>query len=112
MFPAYFLGILIFALHTKNVSSFIKTTIALLTFFSFSLPMAVPIIKMPKPTGKNNIGTSTHHWIDNTRKEWFTESPDDFRQIMVQVWYPGQLGKKNKRAPYLDRIDILSLIHI
>ena len=106
MFPAYFLGILIFALHTKNLSSFIKTTIALLTFFSFSLPMAVPIIKMPTPTGKNNIGTSTHHWIDNTRKEWFTENPDDFRQIMVQVWYPGQLGKKNKRAPYLDRIDI------
>ena len=48
MFPAYFLGILIFALHTKNLSGFIKTTIALLTFFSFSLPMAVPIIKMPK----------------------------------------------------------------
>ena len=70
------------------------------------LSMAVPVIKIPKLTGPFTVGTSIYHWVDQDRLEWFTENPNDKRQIMVQIWYPGEKIKKAKRSSYLDRLDI------
>jgi hypothetical protein len=61
---------------------------------------------MPKLTGPFTVGTSIYHWVDKDRMEWFTETPNDKRQMMVQIWYPGEKNKKAKRSPYLDRLDI------
>ena len=63
---------------------------------------------MPKLTGKHSIGSTIHHWTDQERKEWFTDDPNDVRQIMVQFWYPAQKTKKAEMTPYLDKIDLRS----
>ena len=63
---------------------------------------------MPKLTGKHSIGSTIHHWTDHERKEWFTDDPNDVRQIMVQLWYPAQKTKKAEMTPYLDKIDLRS----
>ena len=106
MFPAYTLigGILL--IQNRSINSMLKFIFICLFVFSLMLSMAVPVIKMPKLIGPFTVGTSIYHWVDQDRLEWFTENPNDKRQIMVQIWYPGEKIKKAKRSSYLDRMDI------
>ncbi|MBC8346567.1 MAG: dienelactone hydrolase family protein [Candidatus Marinimicrobia bacterium] len=106
MYPAYVLILGLFFIQNKSVTSIIKTFFYILFGLSFFLSIAIPVIKMPKLTGPYTIGSSIHHWVDQGRLEWFTDNPNDKRQIMVQFWYPGQKIKKAKRSHYLDRLDI------
>ena len=108
MLPAYFLGVIIIALYQKRLPITIKTGMVVWLMFAITLPIVVPIIKMPKLTGQYPIGSTTHHWVDKERKEWFTDDPNDVRQIMVQLWYPGLKTKRPKMTPYIDNIDIRS----
>jgi len=69
-------------------------------------PAIVPVIKLPSPTGPHIIGTETFHLIDSSRSEWFTpEIDNDFRELMVQVWYPAS-SKSGEPIPYLDNLSI------
>lgn len=43
---------------------------------------------MPKPTGEFVVGSTTFHLIDKTRKEIFSDNPNDLRELMIYVWYP------------------------
>ena len=106
MFPAYTLigGILL--IQNRSINSILKFIFICLFVFSLMLSMAVPVIKMPKLTGPFTVGTSIYHWVDQDRLEWFTENPNDNRQMMVQIWYPGEKIKKAKQSSYLDRLDI------
>ena len=106
MFPAYILigGILL--TQNRSANSILKFIFIGLFGLSLMLSMAVPVIKIPKLTGPFTVGTSIYHWVDQDRLEWFTENPNDKRQMMVQIWYPGEKIKKAKRSSYLDRLDI------
>lgn len=56
--------------------------------------LSIPILKkLPQPTGPFLIGTKTFHWIDTERDDAY--SPNIFRELMVQMWYPADavLGK-------------------
>ena len=108
MLPAYFLGVSLIIIYQKKLSTVFKTAVFFWLIFSILLPLLVPIIKMPKLTGKYSIGSTIHHWTDQERKEWFTDDPNDVRQIMVQLWYPAQKTKKAEMTPYLDKIDLRS----
>ena len=108
MLPAYFLGVSLIIIYQKKLSTVLKTIVFFWLIFSTLLPLFVPIIKMPKLTGKHSIGSTIHHWTDHERKEWFTDDPNDVRQIMVQLWYPAQKTKKAEMTPYLDKIDLRS----
>ena len=108
MLPAYFLGVSLIIIYQKKLSTVLKTIVFFWLIFSTLLPLFVPIIKMPKLTGKHSIGSTIHHWTDQERKEWFTDDPNDVRQIMVQLWYPAQKTKKAEMTPYLDKIDLRS----
>ncbi len=108
MLPAYFLGVILIVLYQKRMSITIKTAMVVWIMLATTLPIVVPIIKMPKLTGQYLIGSTTHHWVDKERKEWFTDDPSDVRQIMVQFWYPALKMKKLKMTPYIDNIDIRS----
>ena len=102
MFPAYVSIIMLIFLQKKSIHSIIKFLFFIWVGLSVSLPAVIPIIKMPDLTGPYTIGSSIHHWVDESRMEWFTdENPDDTRQIMVQFWYPAEKEKKVK----LNRID-------
>ena len=81
----------------------------LFVWFTFSvlLPWIIPVFTLPNPSGPYDVGTETHHWVDSTRLEWFTdENPNDVREIVVQVWYPAFKNAEMTPEPYLDFIDL------
>jgi len=104
MIPAYTTALIVILFGYKKFHLLIKGALILLLIVSLLIPIAVPVIKLPKLNGPYEIGSLTHHWIDHDREEWFThENPDDNRQLMVQFWYPGIKNKKGDRSPYLDK---------
>ena len=81
-------------------------------FFLFSLgfifqgcavagSVLVPLASIEPPTGKYNIGTQVYFWTDSSRGEVYTTSPSDYRELMVQIWYPAQGGKNYQKAPHV-----------
>ena len=107
MIPAYATALTLLIIGHKKNSYLTKIALLSLLILSIIIPISVPVIKLPKLTGPHDIGSLTHHWVDPKRAEWFTpENSDDKRQLMVQFWYPGIKNKKNKRTPYLDRLDL------
>ena len=62
----------------------------------------IPFDNLPIPDGRYDVGTQIFTWKDSTRKEWFTNDPDDYRKIVVQVWYPAT-SISGLSAPYLDQ---------
>lgn len=81
-------------------------------FFLFSLgfiiqgcavagSVLVPLESIEPPSGKYNIGTQIYFWTDNARSEVYTTDPTDFRELMVQVWYPANKGEGYQKAPHV-----------
>jgi len=57
-------------------------------------------IRLPLPTGPYPVGTVTFHWEDRARTHRFSSFEDDLRQIIVQLWYPGEDDSTAVPAPY------------
>lgn len=43
---------------------------------------------LPPLTGSYEVGVKSYHLMDDSRDEPFTESTDDHRELMMQIWYP------------------------
>jgi hypothetical protein len=57
---------------------------------------------LPEPTGSYAVGRVSYHWIDRSRKEVFTQTKGDERELMVFVWYPAEKpGPHATTAAYL-----------
>lgn len=70
-----------------------------------ALPVLLPVPRMPIPTGRYPIATTTYYFQDTNRDETYTDDPADKRELMVQLWYPATaLG--NEPAPYIGQLDI------
>jgi len=82
-------------------------SIILLLVVLFILPALLPVFGTLSPSGEYKVGTSTFHWIDETRTETLTENPTDYRELMVQLWYPVNESKWKiaRQAPYFPRED-------
>ncbi len=106
MVPLYLLLGLITLVRNKESEKIVTAVVSIIWVFSVLLPAAVPVVKLPKPTGPFKIGTTIFHWTDTTRTEWFTEEPDDLRKMMIQLWYPAENSSSNKVSPYIDHIDL------
>jgi len=77
---------------------------ALLTVYlvvSVTPPMTFPVFSFEKPTGPYAVGTTVYHWVDEQRRETYSENPADRRELMVQMWYPAAEGGGEERSPYL-----------
>jgi len=61
----------------------------------------VPLESIDPPKGKYNIGTQVYFWIDSSRGEVYTTDPTDYRELMVQIWYPAEGGENYQRAPHV-----------
>jgi pimeloyl-ACP methyl ester carboxylesterase len=61
-------------------------------------------IELPAPTGPFAIATKTYHWVDRSRIEKATSSPQDYRQLVVQVWYPTE-DRSGPLAPYIPMLE-------
>lgn len=64
----------------------------LCTVFGVSalLAYALPLPKIPTPSGPYKIGTVTYQFDDASRKDPYAPTPDQPRKIMLQVWYPAE----------------------
>ncbi|MDR0267543.1 dienelactone hydrolase family protein [Paenibacillus sp.] len=62
----------------------------LLLAVSIGLSVILPVFRFPEPTGKYKVGTEVFHFVDQNRKETFTDNPDQQRELMVRVWYPAE----------------------
>ena len=61
----------------------------------------VPLESIDPPKGKYDIGTQVYFWTDNSRSEVYTTDPTDYRELMVQIWYPAQGGENYQKAPHV-----------
>ncbi|WML34402.1 dienelactone hydrolase family protein [Clostridium sp. OS1-26] len=112
MIPVYLIPIILtgyYFLYRRNDNSMSKRTIiiqtTILTLFlliSIAIPTLLPVFTLEKPTGKYLVGTKVYHWVDNTRKEPYSNSPKDKRELMVQIWYPTKDGNRKAQSPYIQ----------
>jgi len=61
----------------------------------------VPLEPIDPPRGKYNIGTQVYFWTDSSRGEVYTTDPTDYRELMVQIWYPAEGGENYQKAPHV-----------
>lgn len=87
----------------SNLITFVGMVVFLL---AAALPALMPVPKLPQPSGPYAIGTASYHLVDSSRPEFYTDDPDDFREFMMQVWYPAVAGDGEGQAEYIDRLDI------
>lgn len=57
---------------------------------------------LPNLTGSYGVGVKSMHLIDNNRSENFTTDPDDFRELMIQIWYPIEKNTQGVQTQYMD----------
>jgi predicted dienelactone hydrolase len=104
------LGIMIpGGLHVNRAVSFLGAGVGVLVLLiSFALPILMPVFHFPNPSGPYAIGTLTYHWIDTSRPELFTTDPNDYRQLVAQVWYPAMQEPSAPRAPYIQDAEVVT----
>ena len=61
---------------------------SLVLVIALALPYLFPAFSLPQPTGNYTIGTTTFEWVDDDRPETITTDPNDYRDLIVQAWYP------------------------
>ena len=72
-----------------------------------ALPVLLPVPQPLAPTGPYAVGTAVYHLTDPSRDEFYTDSPADKRELMVQIWYPAQPPQPGiKPALYLEDIAV------
>ena len=81
-------------------------TLVLLSFFfvngcAFVGQLAVPLESIDNPEGPYGIGTQVFFWTDETRSEQYTTDPTDFRNLLVQIWYPAQMKDNYQKITHM-----------
>src|SRR5690606_9857766 len=72
---------------------------------AIALPVLLPVPQPLPPTGPYGVGTRTYYLVDESRPEIFN-SQVEHRELMVQIWYPGQVSAESEPAPFIERIDV------
>ena len=84
-------------LYQKNtLKIFIFSVCAALQGCAVVGSVLVPLESIDPPKGKYNIGTQVYFWTDSSRGEVYTTDPTDYRELMVQIWYPAEGGENYK----------------
>lgn len=63
-------------------------------------------LELPEPSGSYAVGRTALYWVDTSRPEVLTASPEDRREVVAQVWYPAEAdtGVKSDYIPQLDHL--------
>jgi dienelactone hydrolase len=61
-------------------------------------------IHLLSPSGPFAIGTKTYSWVDRSRHEKASKDPKEFRQLIVQAWYPAR-PKSGTTGDYVPRLN-------
>lgn len=70
-----------------------------------TLPIVMPVPRLPAATGPYPVGTFTTYLVDNARLETYTDAPDDNRELMAQVWYPAA-NREGEAAKYMEALSV------
>ncbi len=72
-------------------------------------PWAVflPVPKLIEPRGNYRVGTRIFRWVDHSRPEHITSDEDDWRNVVVQAWYPAGQDANGSHSSYLDGLGSL-----
>jgi platelet-activating factor acetylhydrolase isoform II len=70
-----------------------------------TLPVILPVPRLPTPPGPYVVGSVLYDWTDTTRAETYSSDPNAKRELMVQIWYPAQPTADTKTVPFLDNFD-------
>ena len=76
--------------------------IILLLIISIIPPLAIPMFKIPHPSGKFEVGSSILFFRDSTRLDLFSTKKNRYREFSVRAWYPASHGKTEKGLPYMQ----------
>ncbi len=76
-----------------------------LLLIATSLPVILPVPKIPAPGGEFQVGTVIYEMTDPSRKEKYS-GRDEARHFMVQVWYPADVSNTDVRAPWMANADV------
>ncbi|MET4389872.1 dienelactone hydrolase [Bradyrhizobium sp. F1.4.3] len=108
MAPAYFLIVALILyecahwLFGYRAPSIAIVTVILGTLTAIAGCIAMPVFKLPIPTGPYAIGTQVRHIVDEGRRELFSDDPSARRELVIQIWYPAAPAK-GRTSPYRDR---------
>lgn len=84
----------------------LKTTGILIAFLLLLLtllpPLAMPMFKIPHPSGEYQVGSSILFFRDSTRMDTISPEENRFRELSVRAWYPASPGDSEKRLPYMQ----------
>lgn len=120
MIPAYGFTSIIFLISLKPIfgakkeqserpallKSILKISGIIITFLLFTLtlipPLAMPMFKIPHPSGKFGVGSSILFFRDTTRIDEFSPEKNRFREFSVRIWYPATNFNKEERLSYMQ----------
>ena len=64
------------------------------------LAYALPVFRLPKPTGSYDVGVKYVHLIDKNRTDPFLDTSTKQRELMVKVYYPAQADDSKPFSSY------------
>jgi len=64
------------------------------------LAYALPVFRLPKPTGSYAVGIKYFHFIDQNRADPFLDQSTKKRELMVKVYYPAQNDASKPYSSY------------
>lgn len=59
-------------------------------------------LELPQPTGPYAVGRTSRSWSDMSRLEIVTDSPDDYRELPMEIWYPAEDGTGTASPYFID----------
>lgn len=107
MVPAYAAVLLIAAARLEGVARLMGTLAAVGAGLSLLLIWLLPVINLPTPDGPYPVGTTVRHLVDESRLEFYSDEPDDPREIVYQLWYPAD-PNSGVPAPWTREPEVLT----
>ncbi len=63
-----------------------------------------PNFTLPAFNGPHSVGVRSFAWMDETRVETASPNEGDYREVVVQVWYPSAVEGTDRRALYTPEL--------
>lgn len=81
----------------KGLKVIIRSLSVIFLIVTLLLSYALPVFKLPKPTGSYDVGINYFHLVDENRNDPFLDKSTKKREMMVKVYYP---AKKDDSKPF------------
>lgn len=91
--------------YSKHIYNSLLIGFIFISILPFTILRTAP--KLTPPKGPHKVGTQIFRWEDINRKENSTEDPKDFRNVIVQAWYPTDSLGEGNHSLYLDGLNNL-----